>query len=86
MGNSHSRRNSTGLPKQPVREPSDSDAMVKVVDNLGRVQTPVDIKDGESAPEPISYPVSINLQLYYVLIKLSNDNCIMHINDCCGIT
>ena len=59
MGNSHSRRrNSTGLPKQPVRKPSDSDAKVKVVDGLGRVQTPVDIKDGESAQEPMPYPVS----------------------------
>jgi hypothetical protein len=77
MGNSHSRRNSTGLPKQPIRKPSDSDAKVKVVDDLGMVQTPVDIKDGESAPEPISYPVSIILQLYCVIIKLSNDNCVM---------
>lgn len=73
-GNSHSRRrNSTGLPKPPVRKPSDSDAKAKVIDNLGRVQTPVDVKDGESAPEPIPYPVSIAA----ILCNIISDNCIM---------
>ena len=70
MGNSHSRRNSTGLPKPPVRKPSDSDAKVKVVDDLGRVQTPVDIKDGESAPETVPYPVSIAAVLCNTIILL----------------
>ena len=61
MGNScsRSRRDSTDLPKAPVRKPSDGDAKVKVVDDLDRIQTPVGVENGHAVQEPIPYPVSI---------------------------
>ena len=65
MGNSHSRRNSTGLAKAPVRKPSDSDVKIRVIDELGSVQPPVEAEDGQPVQEPIPYPVSTQvLQLY----------------------
>lgn len=68
MGNSHSRRNSTGLPKAPVRKPSDSDVKIRVIDELGSVRPPVENADGQPIQKSIPYPVSTAAPLYIYII------------------
>ena len=69
MGNCLKRRDSSELPKPPVRQLSNGEAKVKIVQDVASIHPPTATEQDQSVCDPIPTPVS-QTQLQIVSVNL----------------